>query len=145
MNLDNLGQQLIRDMPDALIVSDAEERIHIWNGGAERIFGFTAEEALGQLLEIIIPENLRKRHSDGYRETMATGKTRYGAGDLLAVPALHKDGRRISIQFSILPLRDKDGRLDGIAAILRDVTEDFEERKQLRRELASCRKQAAHD
>lgn len=144
MNLDNLGQQLITDMPDALIVSDAEERIHVWNAGAERIFGFSAEEAIGQFLEIIIPENLRKRHSDGYRETMATGKTRYGAGDLLAVPALHKDGHRISIQFSILPLRDQDGNLDGIAAIMRDVTEDFEERKKLRRELAACRKTAAH-
>lgn len=145
MNLDNLAHRLIEDMPDALIVSDAEERIHVWNGGAERIFGFTAAEALGQRLEIIIPENLRKRHSDGYAETMATGKTRYGAGDLLAVPALHKDGRRISIQFSILPIRGEDGSLDGIAAILRDVTADFEERKQLRRDLAACRKLAAHD
>lgn len=145
MNLDHLGQQLIKDMPDALIVSDAEERILVWNAGAQRIFGFTAEEALGQLLEIIIPENLRKRHSDGYAETMATGKTRYGAGDLLAVPALHKDGHRISIQFSIMPIRDEDGRLDGIAAIMRDVTADFEERKTLRRELAACRKMAVHE
>lgn len=145
MNLDHLGQQLIKDMPDALIVSDAEERILVWNAGAQRIFGFTAEEALGQLLEIIIPENLRKRHSDGYAKTMATGKTRYGAGDLLAVPAFHKDGHRISIQFSIMPIRDDDGRLDGIAAIMRDVTADFEERKTLRRELAACRKMAVHE
>jgi len=142
MNLDNLGHHLVEDMPDALIVSDAEERIHVWNAGAERIFGFTAEEALGQFLAIIIPENLRKRHSDGYAATMATGVTRYGAGDLLAVPALHKDGHRISIQFSIMPIRNEEGRLDGIAAIMRDVTADFEERKTLRRELAACRKMA---
>lgn len=140
MNLDNLGRQLIESMPDALIVSDADEVIRVWNAGAERIFGFTSAEALGQRLEIIVPEHLRARHSAGYAQTMMTGETRYGAGDLLSVPAIRKDGRRISIQFSIVPIASADGRLEGIAAIMRDVTADFEARKALKRELEASRR-----
>jgi PAS domain S-box-containing protein len=83
--------------------------IRFWNRGAERIFGFSEEEALERSLDIIIPKNLRKRHWDSYAETMRTGITRYGAGDVLAVPALRKDGTRVSIEFSILPFRDSGG------------------------------------
>jgi PAS domain S-box-containing protein len=93
MNLEDLGSRLLKDMPDALIVADADGIIRFWNAGAERIFGFTAAEAIGQSLDLITPENLRARHWDGYRRTMQTGETKYGAGDLLSVPALRKDGR----------------------------------------------------
>lgn len=140
MNLEHLGSQLVENMPDALIVADADGIIRFWNAGAERIFGFSAAEAMGRSLDLITPENLRARHWDGYRCTMQTGETKYGAGDLLSVPALHKDGHRISIQFSILPLKAAGGGLDGIAAIMRDVTADFEERKRLRQELNRARR-----
>ena len=83
--------------------------------------------------------SLRKRHGDGFTATMQTGSTRYGAGEILAVPALRKDGRRISIEFTILPFRDNDARITGIAAILRDVTARFEEMRKLRRQLADRR------
>ncbi|HKT19838.1 MAG TPA: PAS domain S-box protein, partial [Stellaceae bacterium] len=114
--------------------ADADGLIRFWNKGAVRIFGFSTAEALGQSLDIIIPENLRKRHWDGYAETMRTGKTRYGDGDILAVPALRKDGTRVSIEFTILPFHDRAGRMVGIAAILRDVTKRFEELKALRKQ-----------
>ena len=136
MNLESLGSRLVEHMPDALIVADAEGIIRFWNTGAERIFGFASGEAIGRSLDLITPENLRARHWAGYRRTMQTGETRYGAGDLLSVPAIRKDGRRISVQFSILPLKAAGGGLDGIAAIMRDVTADFEERKLLRQELS---------
>jgi PAS domain S-box-containing protein len=136
MKIEELGRRLVEDMPDALIVADADGLIRFWNGGAERIFGFASAEAIGQSLDLITPENLRARHWAGYRRTMQTGETRYGAGDLLSVPAIRKDGRRISVQFSILPLKAAGGGLDGIAAIMRDVTADFEERKRLRQELS---------
>lgn len=135
MNPDDLGRALVRDLPDGLIVSDAKGVIRHWNGGAERIFGFTVAEAMGQPLDIIIPRRLQARHQAGYDATMRTGVTKYGAGELLAVPAVRKDGRPISIQFSILPLPDDRGGLEGIAAIVRDVTAEFEERKALRRAL----------
>jgi PAS domain S-box-containing protein len=84
-------------------------------------------------LDLIMPENLRARHWTAYRETMRTGNTRYGDGEVLAVPALGKDGRRLSIEFTIFPYRDRDGSLLGVSAILRDVTKRFEEAKALRR------------
>lgn len=140
MRLESLGEALLRDLPDAVIVADAEGTIRFWNPGAERIFGFPAAEALGRSLDIIIPERLRDRHWAGYATTMRTGATRYGAGDLLSVPAIRKDGGKLSIQFSIVLLKDRDGRADGIAAVLRDVTGDFEKRRALERELAECRR-----
>ena len=92
---------------------------------------------MGKSLDIIIPENLRKRHWDGFAETIETGKTRYGAGDVLAVPALRKDGTRISVEFTILPFPDRTGHILGMAAILRDVTKRFEEMKRLRAQAAT--------
>lgn len=138
----DLTRALLNRLPDALIVSDADGLISFWNSGAERIFGFTETEALGQSLDIIVPENLRARHWEGYEHTMKTGQTKYGAGDLLSVPAICRDGRRISVQFSILPLTDSEGELTAIAAIMRDVTSDFEARKKLRSELAKLRQAA---
>lgn len=136
IDLESFSLTLVREAPDAIIYADAKGLIRFWNRGAEQIFGFGETEALGRSLDMIIPENLRKRHWDGYAETMRTGKTRYGAGDILAVPALRKDGARISVEFTIVPFRDRDGRMGGIAAILRDVTKRFEEMKVLRQQLA---------
>jgi len=130
---------LAREVGDAIVYADAEGRIRFWNRGAEATFGFPEPEALGQSLDLIIPERQRERHWAGYAETMRSGKTRYGAGELLAVPALRKDGSRISIEFTILPVRDASGRMAGIAAIMRDVTKRFEELKALRKQLAALR------
>ncbi|MGR3321540.1 MAG: PAS domain-containing protein [Pseudooceanicola sp.] len=138
MDKAELARQLIEGLPDALVVSDRDGIIRTWNAGAERIFGFAEEEALGQSLDIITPEPLRARHWEGYDKTMATGQTRYGAGDLLSVPALRKDGTRISVQFSIVPIRDPGGGLTAIAAVMRDVTQEFEERKALRKALKAA-------
>ena len=106
MNLDNeqFAVTLLQSMSEAVVYADAEGRIQYWNAGAERIFGYAAADALGQSLDIIIPQSLRGRHWEGYGKTMQTGTTRYGAGDLLAVPAIRKDGSRISSEFTITPL-----------------------------------------
>jgi PAS domain S-box-containing protein len=133
---DRFCRTLAREAPDAVIYADGKGMIRFWNAGAERIFGFSEDEAAGKSLDIIIPENLRARHWAGFDETMRTGKTRYGAGDILAVPALRKDGTRISVEFTVLPFHDEAGHMVGIAAILRDVTKRFEEMKALRRQLA---------
>ena len=130
---------LAREAGDAIVYADAEGRIRFWNRGAEAIFGFTEAEALGRSLDIIVPERQRERHWAGYAATMRSGKTRYGAGELLAVPALRKDGSRISIEFTIMPFHDAAGRMAGIAAIMRNVTDRFAELKALRKELAAIR------
>jgi PAS domain S-box-containing protein len=133
---------LVQDMAHAVVYSDAAGSIRFWNRGAERLFGYSEDEALGQSLDIIIPENLRPRHWTGFEATMRTGETRYGASDVLAVPAIRKDGSRISVEFSIVPFRDDAGRMIGIAAVLRDVTARFEEMKQLRKEIAALKTEA---
>jgi PAS domain S-box-containing protein len=122
---------------DAIIYADAGGVIRLWNNAATRVFSFDTAEAVGQSLDLIIPENLRRRR-DGYHATTRTGRTRYGAGDFLAVPARRKDGTRLSVEFTILPFRDDDGHLVGIAAILRDVTRRFEEMKALRKQLGAA-------
>jgi PAS domain S-box-containing protein len=134
-----LGRALLEGAPDAIVFADGEGVIRFWNAGAERIFGFSQAEAIGQSLDIIIPEPQRARHWAGFRQVMATGESRYGHGDLLAVPGLRKDGTRVSLEFTIVPLHDAAGRMEGMMAVLRDVTKRFEEIRTLRRELAAMR------
>ena len=139
IDIDEFCRKLVTDAPDAIIYADTDGLIRFWNHGAERIFGFSQLDALGKTLDIIIPEQLRKRHWDGYARTMRTGVTRYGANDVLAVPAMRKDGLRISVEFTILPFTDQGGQVIGIAAVLRDVSGRFNEIKELRAELAAGR------
>jgi len=129
--------RLVSGMPDAIVYADADGVIRRWNRGATRIFGFAKAEALGRSLDIIIPENLRERHWQGYRATMRTGQTRYGDGQILSVPAVRMDGTRISVEFTIVPFTDDSGRMVGIAAIMRDTTARFEELRTLRHHLAA--------
>ena len=136
---DNFAQRLVDSVPDALVHADLQGTIQHWNAGAERIFGHTAAEAIGQSLDLIIPPNLRARHWDGWNHTLATGQSRYGAGDLLSVPAQRKDGTRISVEFTIIPFKDPQGRMEGITALMRDITPRFEELRTLRRELAALK------
>jgi PAS domain S-box-containing protein len=116
--------------------ADLEGNIRLWNQGAERMFGYSAGEALGQSLDLIIPEKLRERHWAGYHATMASGATRY-ADQLLAVPALHRSGTRLSIEFSVVLLTGEDGRPCGVAAIVRDVTERRQKERTLHERLAA--------
>jgi PAS domain S-box-containing protein len=132
----DFADRLVSGMADAFIYADAEGVIRLWNRGATRIFGFAEAEALGCSLDIVIPENLRERHWQGYRATMRTGQSRYGDGQILSVPAVRKDGTRVSVEFTIVPFTDDAGRMIGIAAIMRDVTARFEELRALRRQLA---------
>lgn len=133
------ASRLIAGMPDAVVHADASGIIQAWNGGAERMFGYPAAEAVGQSLDIIIPANLRQRHWEGFQKTMETGHSRYAEGQTLSVPAQRQDGSRISVDFTIVPFTDDAGRMIGIAAIMRDVTKTFEELRNLRRELAALR------
>lgn len=123
---------------DAIVAADRDGRIVFWNTGAERIFGHPASAAVGQSLDIIIPEQQRQRHWEGYRRVVQTGASRYGDSDILSVPALKEDGSRISIEFTIAPLRDKSGELFGLVAVMRDVTARFEELRTLQRRLAEA-------
>ena len=130
-------EQLVDVIGDAVVISDASGTITLWNPAAERMFGFTPEEALGNSLDLIIPERLRGRHWSGYEKTMATGETRYGH-DVLRVPAVHKDGRSLSIAFTVALLHAEgpEKTVTGIVAVIRDETSRFTEERNLRKRLA---------
>lgn len=135
-------EQLVASIGDAIIVADASGAITFWNPAAERLFGFTQTEALGQSLDLIIPQRLQQRHWDGYHKTMQTGQTRYG-NDLLRVPAVHKDGRPLSIAFTVALLYSTTHAITGIAAVIRDDTARFNEERSLRKRLAELEAGAA--
>ena len=141
MNFSNLlAQSLLWHGSDAIIAADRDGIIRFWNPGAERIFGYIRDDAIGRSLDLIIPERLQQRHWDGYRRTMESGKSRYGEGDMLSVPALHKNGKTISVEFTIIPMTDESGAMIGMAAIMRDVTKRFEELRTLKRRLVDATK-----
>jgi PAS domain S-box-containing protein len=129
---------LVATMTDAVIYAHAQGIIRFWNSGAERVFGFTQAEAVGQSLDIIVPETLRRRHWGGFNEMMRTGTGHHKAGAVLSVPAIRKDGTRISVEFTTVPLHDDTERMVGVAAVVRDITERFEEMKALRKAAASA-------
>jgi PAS domain S-box-containing protein len=128
-------EQLVNAIGDAVVISDKHGAITLWNPAAERMFGFTQDEALGKSLDLIIPERLRGRHWEGYEKTMATGQTRYGH-DLLRVPSVHKDGRALSIAFTVALLYSPERELTGIVAVIRDETARFQEDRNLRKRIA---------
>lgn len=128
-------QQLLHALGDGVIVCDAKGVITFWNAAATRIFGFTESEAIGQSLDLIVPQRQRQRHWDGYYKTMATGQTRYG-NDVLRVPAIHKDDKPLSIAFTVALLHAPNGEVSSIVALVRDETERWGEERKLRARLA---------
>lgn len=133
-----VADSILAASADAVVATDRAGVIRTWNPGAERIFGHRADEAIGQSLDLIIPERLRAAHWEGYRRVMETGESRYDHGDLLSVPGIRKDGQRISLEFTIVPLKDDRGQMVGMTAVMRDVTRRFDEMKTLRRKLAEA-------
>lgn len=134
-----LAEAVLSTNCDAIVAADRDGNIVFWNPGAQRIFGYAADEAIGQSLDIIIPDRLRQRHWDGYHRVMAGGDSRYGHGDVLAVPGVRKDGAGISVEFTITPMLDEAGATAGLVAIMRDVTRRFEEMRALRRQAAPAK------
>lgn len=135
--MDRLLKQLVNNAPEAMLISDREGIIRFWNSGAEQMFGHTAAEAVGQSLDLIIPENLRSRHWEGYGRVMASGETKYKTG-LLSSPGIRKDGSRVSLEFSMVLLHDEAGNMEGCASIMRDITERWKKEKELKERLTAC-------
>ena len=127
--------QLVECVGDAIVVADAHEKIVLWNPAATRIFGYSEQEALGQTLNLIVPERQRQRHNEGYSHSMETGTTRYGTS-LLKVPAKHKDGGMLSIAFTVGMLFDGSGKANGVVAIIRDETVRFAEERALKKRIS---------
>jgi PAS domain S-box-containing protein len=134
--------EIVANTDHAVVVADPDGIIRFWNPAAEAMFGHASADAIGRTLDLVIPDKLRDRHWEGYRRVMATGETIYG-GRTLSVPAIRADGTRISVEFTVTLLRGDDGSVAGIAAILRDVTAQWEEQRALRRRLAELERELA--
>ncbi len=132
--------RIVETTGDAVLFGDREGRIRFWNAGAEATFGWSTAEAVGQSMDLVIPDRLRGRHWEGWEKTMATGVTKYGR-DLLAVPAVRKDGSPLSIEFTIQLVRDDEGAILGASAIIRDVTARWNRDKELRKRLKDLESQ----
>lgn len=117
-------------LSDAVIVSDRGGTIRLWNRAATALFGWSAEEATGHTLDLIVPDKHRAAHWRGYHRVMATGRTSY-ADQLLEVPALHAEGHRISIAFTVSLIFEGDEPA-GVVAIVRDETSRRAELRDLR-------------
>ncbi len=135
-------EELVAAVGDAVIAANAKGEIVLWNPGAERLFGHTEAEALGQSLDIITPERLRQRHWHGYEHSMATGTTKYG-NDLLRVPAIKKDGSAISIAFTVAMLFGTDQKVSAIVALIRDDTQRFNDERALKKRVAEAEAKVA--
>ena len=133
---DWLCRRIVENSPTAILFADREGKIRLWNAGAETMFGYTAQEALGQSLDLIVPDRQRARHWEGWVKVMATGVTKYGR-DPLAVPAMRKDGSRISIEFNVVLVRADSGDLAGVAAMVQDVTARWQKQKEMNTRLAA--------
>lgn len=134
-----MAQSLPAACSDAITAADRDGAICFWNPGAERIFGRPRDDAAGRSRDLIVPEGLRQRHWDGYRATVATGRSRHGDGAILSVAAaLRQNGTTISADFTVVPGRDESGTMIGLATIMRDASERFEETRTPRRRLAEA-------
>lgn len=136
---EELCRQIVQACNEAIIYSDRDGIIRLWNAGAEQMLGFSRDEAIGQSLDIFIPENQRARHWEGYFKVIGTGVTRY-AKELLAAPALRKDGTRISTEFSMTIVRDAAGEVAGTVAIMHDVSLRWQKEKALKARLVELEK-----
>ena len=134
--------QLVAAIGDAVMAADAAGKIVLWNPACERMFGHTEAEALGQSLDIIIPQRQQQRHWDGYDKTMQTGQTKYG-NDMLKVPAVHKDGHTMSIAFTVALLKTPDDNVSSIIAVIRDESKRFAEERAQNKRLAELESQLA--
>lgn len=132
---DDLPGHILDGSPDAILICDQSGTVRYWNASAQRVFGFAATDALDVSMDLIIPERLRARHWAAWEAAMRTGMTRYAEGQLLAVPAIRKDGEQISIEFSIQLIKGPDDAIAWVVAVIRDVTERYRREKTLRAQL----------
>ena len=142
LSQERLCHQIVGDSGDAIMFADRQGIIRLWNRGAERMFGYSAAEALGRSLDLIIPENLRGRHWDGYYRVMESGTSRYST-EMLSAPALRKDGARISTEFSMVMVKGDEDKVLGVAAVIRDVSARWQREKELKERIRALEAQQA--
>lgn len=137
-----LQTDLLDQGPDAVIFAGTDGLVAYWNAAAERIFGHTSAAAMGQSLDIIIPEQYREAHWTAYDRALADGDTKY-RGQSLATRSVRADGEKIYVELSFGIIKDAAGASIGAIATARDITERFTADREMRRKLRELEKAAA--
>ncbi len=132
-------EKIFEHVGDGILFCDTQGIIQIWTKGMESIFGYSANEAIGKSLDIIIPEKYRKIHWDGFYRAVKVTTTKYSS-QLLSVPAIGKENKSLSIEFSISIIQE-DNNIIGFGAVIRDVTKQFLEKKQMKKDLEDLKNQ----
>ena len=124
-NLADAGllRSALEGLPDALVIADTTGVIRLWNAAAERLFGFTREECIGQSLNLMIPERFRAAHDAGFARAVASGTVRAGTRVLRTRSNHKEEGRRLYVDFTFALLKAPDGQVVGVQALARDATE----------------------
>jgi PAS domain S-box-containing protein len=135
-----LSQALIEHLADAVIFADPEGLIQVWNASAEAVFGYRADEVLGQRLDVLIPERLRSAHWAGFEAAVDTGQLKLGPGSM-TTRSMHKDGRDLYVDMSFALVKDAAGQVLGSVAVARDITSRFRAQKESRKRLAELEAQ----
>jgi PAS domain S-box-containing protein len=130
----DLGSALVEQSPDGVIFADREGAIRVWNAAAVRMFGFTEEEALGQRLDIIVPERFREAHWRGFERALAEGKTK-SAGGALPTRSHRADGTPIVVELGFSVVLDPHGNALGALATAREITARYESERADRKRL----------
>lgn len=133
---------LVNQSPDAIVFSDIQGVIRVWNPAATRVFGFTEDEAVGQNLDIIIPERFREAHWKGFERAISNRKTKY-SGQALATRSVHSDGTPIYVELSFSVVVDNKGEVLGALAHARDITERFEKDRENRKRMQALEAELA--
>ena len=137
-----LHTALLDQGPDAVIFAGTDGVITYWNEAATRIFGHSAAAAMGQNLDIIIPEQYRAAHWTGFDRALAAGDTKY-RGQSLATRSVRADGGQIYVELSFGIVKDAAGVAIGAIATARDITERFNADREMRRKLREFERAAA--
>jgi PAS domain S-box-containing protein len=118
-----LSRLVVDQSPDAIIFADRDGVIRIWNRTAADLFGYPPEEALGQTLDIIIPEHLRRGHWEGFGKAVASGHTKHGRR-ALKTRATHKSGHKLYVSVAFAVVKDQAGNVIGAMATARELPQD---------------------
>ena len=130
-----LYRALIDDLADAMIFTDRDGLIRVWNPGAEAVFGHRADEIIGKSLDVLIPDRLRSAHWAGFDTAMETGQLKH-VRQSMTTRSIHKDGSDLYIDMSFALVRDDTGLVLGAVAVARDVTDRFKAEREARKRLA---------
>jgi PAS domain S-box-containing protein len=118
--VEQLYSQLVQGMAEAVIIASNDGTILEWNAAAERVFGWSRQQAVGENIDMLIPDNQKDQHWEGYDRVLEAGQSKYSDGSLLSVSSLKSDGTRVGIEMSYTPLRQGD-KVVAIAAVVRPV------------------------